>query len=194
MIPLAKAARLTLAYQETYPDAGEIKPVEPVLDIDIDISCVVTSFPLKHAGRDRGHSRIMPFLDHFEGLGKLLVVVPHLWRPVDARGVGEISSRGKSITKAASRARNKLTAVPSEYAFSGDGSWRYLMNCHLSHRFHSRYHSRWHRSRRSCLVSSNHRKSKPAMGSVWTLAGVAGLQGAQAGILGCLVAVVLEGN
>ena len=63
-----------------------------MLDIKINVPRVAAPLPLQNTLCDSRDGRVVSLLDHLQSLCKPTVVVPHLWRPVDARGIRKISS------------------------------------------------------------------------------------------------------
>ena len=63
-----------------------------MLDIQIDISRVTASLPLKDPLRYGSHSGVMTFLDKFQSLRELLIVIPYLRWPIDAGSIRKVSS------------------------------------------------------------------------------------------------------
>ena len=78
-----------MADQESDTDTRHVEPVEPVLDVEIDVPCVLGPLPLEHALGDCGHGRVVALLDGLERLGEGAVVLANFgWPLFDVRGVG----------------------------------------------------------------------------------------------------------
>ena len=73
--------RLTLADEEADAYSREVEAVKPVLDVEVDIPCVLAAFPLEDALGDGGDGGIMALLDSLEGFCERAIVLAHLWRP-----------------------------------------------------------------------------------------------------------------
>ena len=75
----------TLAYQK--PDAypRHVEAVEPCLDVESNSLCSLIMLPLEHALGDSRHCGVMASLDVLERLGKTLVVIVNLRRPLGIR-------------------------------------------------------------------------------------------------------------
>ena len=87
-----KGGRRTLADQEADADAGHVETVEPMLDVEVDVSGVLAAFPFEDALGDGGDGGVMALLDGLEGFGKRAVVFANLWGPLlDGGGVCVVS-------------------------------------------------------------------------------------------------------
>ena len=71
----------TLANQKPDPDPRHVETVKPMLHVEVDVSCVLASFPFEYALGDGGDGGIMALLDSLEGFCERAIVLAHLWRP-----------------------------------------------------------------------------------------------------------------
>ena len=84
----------TLADQEADADPGHVEAVEPMLDVEVDVACVLTALPLEDALCDGGDGWVVALLDVLEGFCECAVVLANLGGPLlDGGGVGVVSGR-----------------------------------------------------------------------------------------------------
>ena len=82
----------TLADQEADADPGHVEAVEPMLDVEVDVACVLTALPLEDALCDGGDGWVVALLDGLEGFCEGAVVLANLGGPfLDGGCVGVVS-------------------------------------------------------------------------------------------------------
>lgn len=85
----------TLANEKPNAYPREVKSIQPSLNIQSNVLCVLTTLPFKDSLCDGRYCWIVTGLDVSEKLCEPLVKVLNFWGPIDIGGVSVISSGSK---------------------------------------------------------------------------------------------------